>query len=62
MKIKIKNLGFTRMAVVTALATTPGSACQVPNPTEGILAPVFNSKNFINFAILFFLNNNNKPF
>ncbi len=39
------------MAVVTALPTTPGWACHVPNPTEGILAPVFNSKNRIEFAI-----------
>ena len=39
------------MALVTALPTTPGPACHVPNPTEGILAPVFNSKNRIAFAI-----------
>jgi len=47
------------MAVVIAFATTPGSACHVPNPIEGILAPVFNSKNWINLPI-FSLNNNNK--
>jgi len=35
----------TSMAVVRVFATIPGSACHVPNPTEGILAPVFNSKN-----------------
>jgi len=42
------------MAVVTAFATTPGAARHVPNPTEGILAPVFNSKNWA----IFFSNNN----
>lgn len=41
------------MAVVIALATTPGSACQVPKPREGILAPVFNGKNLIAVAIFF---------
>jgi len=46
------------MAVVTAFGTTPGSASAVPNPIEGILAPVFNSKNWINLPI-FSLNNNN---
>ena len=41
------------MAVVMVLPTTPGSAFHVPNPTEGILAPVFNSKNRIPLAIIF---------
>lgn len=40
------------MAVVTASATTPGSDCQVPNPKDGILAPVFNSKNLIAVAAI----------
>lgn len=44
------------MAVVTAFATTPGSACHVPNPIEGILAPVFKLKNLI--ALDIFVNNN----
>jgi len=52
MLIEVKFL-VTSMALVIASATTPGSACHVPNPTEGILAPVFNSKNLINFAISF---------
>lgn len=39
------------MAAETASPTTPGLDCQVPNPTEGILAPVFNSKNLISSAI-----------
>ena len=43
----------TWMAVVMVLPTTPGSAFHVPNPTEGILAPVFNSKNRIPLAIIF---------
>jgi hypothetical protein len=41
----------TLIAVVTTSPTMPGSACHVPNPIEGILAPVFNSKNRIPSAI-----------
>lgn len=39
------------MATATASPTTPGSDCQVPKPTEGILAPVLRSKNRISFDI-----------
>lgn len=34
-----------------ALATTPGSDCHVPKPTEGILAPVFSWKTRSGVAI-----------
>lgn len=50
-KIQLYGSKHTLMAVVTALPTSPGPACNVPNPTEGILAPVFNSKIRISFAI-----------
>lgn len=33
------------MAMATAWPTRPGSDCHVPNPTEGILAPVLSWKN-----------------
>lgn len=48
------------MAAATASATRPGSDCQVPKPTEGILAPVLRSKNRISFAIFpfFFFSRN----
>ena len=41
----------TLIAMETALPTTPGAACQVPSPTEGILAPVLSSKYLIARAI-----------
>lgn len=50
-KIQLYGSKHTLMAVVAALPTSPGPACNVPNPTEGILAPVFNSKIRISFAI-----------
>lgn len=50
-KIQLYGSKHTLMAVVTALPTSPGPACNVPNPTEGILAPVFNSKIRISFFI-----------
>lgn len=42
----------TLMAAVTASATKPGLDCQVPKPTEGILAPVFSSKCKISFSAI----------
>lgn len=46
-----EEINITLMAVATASATTPGGACHVPRPTEGIRAPVFNSKNRIALAM-----------
>ena len=46
------------MAAATASPTRPGSDCQVPKPTEGILAPVLSSKNRISFDIFFSRNPN----
>lgn len=43
------------MAAATASPTRPGLDCQVPNPTEGILDPVFNWKKRISSAISRFL-------
>lgn len=42
------------MAVATASPTKPGLDCQVPKPKDGILAPVFNSKKRMSFAIFKF--------
>lgn len=42
----------TLTAACTASQTRPGLDCQVPNPTEGILAPVFSSKKRISSDIL----------
>lgn len=50
----------TLIAVSTAWPTTPGSDCHVPSPTEGIFAPVFNSKLKILFAIFSFLERDRK--
>lgn len=50
----------TLTAVAMAWATTPGSASQVPKPTEGMLAPVFNSKNRRSSPIFFFYSDQNK--
>lgn len=50
--IEQKRKSKTLMAAATASPTKPGLDCQVPNPKEGILAPVFNSKKRISSAIL----------
>lgn len=42
----------TLIAAVTALPTSPGSDCQVPRPTDGILAPLFNSKNLMSLIAM----------
>lgn len=42
----------TLIAAATALPTRPGSDCQVPRPTDGILTPVFNSKNLMSLIAM----------
>lgn len=50
--MKLNEKTQTLTAVVTASPTTPGEACHVPSPTDGILAPVFSSKTLIGLAII----------
>lgn len=43
----------TLTAAMTAWPTTPGSACHVPKPTEGIFAPVLSVK-YAAISLFFF--------
>ena len=43
---------LTLTAAATASPTSPGEACHVPRPTDGILAPVLSSKYLSAFAII----------
>lgn len=63
--VKLKtNLKGEKKQTLTALEiaskTTRGAASQVPKPTEGILAPVFNSKNLKSSFAIFYSSKDNK--
>lgn len=46
-----RRFDATLTAAMTASPTTPGSACHVPSPNEGILAPVLRAKKLADAGI-----------